>query len=363
MLYNRPSKLARLSALVDKRRLVVVLTVVVALVAIYIFAPMIFQRSEHSEWDKMVETGALNGNPPRMRFSNDFQTIATASLVDGVRVWRASDRRLLDNLGDDSLTPQLEFSRDGRTLAWSHSLSVFFYDMQAGRMVDTPIKAKTWVGAIAISPADYRIVATGSSAVELWSRPLVDAFHHVVADLGHEDAVYTLAFSEDGKLLAAGLSDGTTRIWRLTIVDLPTKDKFEAEQLYSIPDEQGSISALAFSPIGPVVAIGSSEGEIRLVNTGDGTIRQRLSAPGGIFRFAFSPDAQLLAMSHLPWPAKGREQSKVSSQITILRISDGVQLWTSQTTQGVIWDLKFADNGRSFTAGYPDGTVQTQTLP
>jgi WD40 repeat protein len=298
--------------------------------------------------------------PPRLHYSDDFQTISTSSLGDGIRLWSASDKQLLDNVGDDSLTTQMEFSHDGRILAWSNGSYAMFYDLLLGRMSSTPIKAKSWIYSMAVSPVEDTLVATGSSAVELWIRILGDSAHLVVEDFQDRASVFKLAFSQDGQLLAAGLSDGTTHIWQLEFAS-PTK--FEATPLLTVPSTSGEIVALAFPPTGQAVAIANDEGSVRVLNATDGSLLNTFSFHRYVADLSFSPDATVIALGESIVSSDSSYLHRPIGKITAFRISDGMQVWASEEASNGIRDIKFSEDGKSITAGYSDGTVKTYNLP
>lgn len=132
------------------------------------------QRSPSSA---MLDPGSLRA----LRFSPDLGVIATASLNGRIRLWSASDKRMLDELGEGGEAPQLVFSRDGRIFAWSSGPEAFFYDLDLRKPAGTAVKAHSSIYSIAIAP-DNETVATGGSAVELWNRSLGDSANHRLAD-------------------------------------------------------------------------------------------------------------------------------------------------------------------------------------
>jgi WD40 repeat protein/predicted Ser/Thr protein kinase len=104
---------------------------------------------------------------------------------------------------------------------------------------------------------------------------------------GHPDRVRALALSPDGLLLASA-SEATIRLWNLatrTAADHPV-----------LTGNNGDIGALAFSSDGKTLAAGSFDGPIKLWSVPGrqeiGSLKGHLSV---IYGLAFSPDGQTLA--------------------------------------------------------------------
>ncbi len=173
-----------------------------------------------------------------------------------------------------SLGPTLEpidfgnsavFSPKGHLLAFSGVSGVVLYDVaQAAH----PKKAGTMLldaDSVAFSP-DGRLVAVGTSdngSVVLWD--VADPAHPRRIGLpltGFTDRVSAVAFSPDGRTLAAADGAGLVRMWDLTY-------RTEPRPLGSPLSLHGSVvSSTSFSPDSSILATGGADGMVALVDLG-----------------------------------------------------------------------------------------------
>jgi WD40 repeat protein len=109
-------------------------------------------------------------------------------------------------------------------------------------------------------------------------------------NLGH---VFSVAFSPDGKTLAAGSWDGSIRIWEVA----------SGKELHLFQEQKTPVRAVAFSPDGRVLACANEGSGIVLRDTATGNELRRMKGHDGPLTFVqFSPDGKLLA-------SKGYDQS------------------------------------------------------
>ena len=77
---------------------------------------------------------------------------------------------------------------------------------------------------------------------------------HLRTLAGHDDRVWRVAFSPDGRLLATTSADKTARVW----------DPATGEHLRTLAGHEGGVWGVAFSPDGRLLATTSDDRTTRL---------------------------------------------------------------------------------------------------
>ena len=99
-------------------------------------------------------------------------------------------------------------------------------------------------------------------------------------------AVTSVAFSADGRTLATGNADGTTRLW----------DMASHRQIAALTGPTGPVTSVAFSPDGRTLATGNTDGTARLWDMATHRQIAALTGPTGpVSSVAFRPDGKTLA--------------------------------------------------------------------
>ena len=227
-------------------------------------------------------------------FSPDDQVLATADLNGSVYLWNVQTQRLVATLANPSSggVDAVEFSPYGTMLAaGDRNGGTYLWQVSAG---NSPfVLSKTFrchgtsgVNALAFLPTGA-LATSSSGTVCVWAPTtgkVISRFSTVSGD------VSSLAFSQDVRLLAAGTTDGA-----VALIDTATG---EPTGILSTPSGK-AISSVAVSADGKVLAVGDLSGQTELWNLADRRLLGTLADPAsqGVSSVAFSPNGTTLATS------------------------------------------------------------------
>jgi WD40 repeat protein len=162
--------------------------------------------------------------------------------------------------------------------------------------------------------------------------------------LGAPEAyVERVAFSADGKTLAAAQADGRALLWNAQDLDAPPR---------VLEADRWRIEALAFAPDGAMLATGDSQGRVRLWRVADGSLVTTLRKHyQGVTAVQFAPNGRLLATASTDGAI--RLWDLTTGQV---QEREGYYNPATKLTVGA-YSLTFTPDGTALLLGLGDGSI------
>lgn len=252
------------------------------------------------------------------------------------------------------LVMALAWSPDGKALVISAGEDLHIYHLE-GLTRQVSLKTGAFSHSLAFSP-DGRWLAAGSrdGKVRVWD---FQALLSAKADpppflvlLAHKKGVNSVVFSPDGARLASGGNDAVARLWETGTGKL----------LETMIGGTYAVPSIAFAPDGGNLAIINGN-LVRLREVGAGRITGTFRSNAPLFSLSFSPDGQTLAVGDndnqvLLWDSRsafrtGQEKYSIPIQLTGHNGASG-------SFRSLVWRVVFSPDGLLLASAGGDKTVR-----
>ncbi|CUA73482.1 putative WD repeat-containing protein alr3466 [Nostoc sp, PCC 7120] [Rhizoctonia solani] len=336
------------------------------------------------------------GSVRSLAFSPDGLRLVSGSVDGNVRIWEAegfSDEQVVVNQpkGHADWVRSVAFSPCGTYfISGSYDMTVCIWDLQTKQQMGNSLKHNDYVLFVGVSTDSEHIFSiTQDRMIHVWSKQLgqleytigpieTDGQDNVpYADLwpaaflfgskrvicgsesgqiyllegskptcsftGHDDEIWSIAFSPDGHSFTSGAKEGALMIWDST-----------GERLFGpLIGHSGPICSIAYSPDGSHLASGSGDTTIRLWDSLTGTlVGSPFEGHTRVIRsVAFSPDG-----NHL---VSGSEDTTVH----IWGVMDGQSLVVFQAHTDTVLSVAFSPDGTQIISGSSDTTIRLWNAP
>jgi uncharacterized caspase-like protein len=159
--------------------------------------------------------------------------------------------------------------------------------------------------------------------------------------VGHQGAVWSLAISPDGQILASGSDDRRIKLWDVKGGDL----------LKTLPGHGSTVWSVAFSPDGQLVASGGGDASIQLWSISTGTLVRTLSGHAATVRsLSFTPDGQRVV------------SGSDDGTIRLWDVRTGKMLRVLTTGTGEVRVVAISPNGKTLVSGGAEADIQVWSL-
>jgi WD40 repeat protein len=270
------------------------------------------------------------GAPMMVTLRPDNTQFVTAAADGFVKMWDMKSGELLSRYDGYSAA----YSPDGKRLAIVlPNDTVKMIEVGTGKEIPLAGQIDA-IFAIAFNQDGSRLVTTaGDSTPKIWD---AKTGQEMLSLPGHSDFVSSAVFDPTGTHLLTASDDGTARVW----------DTATGEQLLTLSDHPGWVVGAEYSPDAKRLATLSGN-EAYIWDSVDGARLLTLAGhQNAVFAAAFSPDGSRLATGGL------------DRKIIVWDMNTGNELFRLSGHTGEVIDVEFSRDGEHLISSSSDGTVR-----
>lgn len=295
-------------------------------------------------WD--VSTGALRGSIDgyvdgifSVAFSNDGKYLFTGERLSAIRVWDVATTQLIATLVENSgesrykvpgVVERLAISPDSRLMASLTAPDITLWDLPERKQHAVLKNYSIGMSGLVFTPDGSTLISTsGLGALHLWD--VSSETDRVV--LGNSGEVWGISLADNDEFMTVGGSTFRFYNWKtgrqLKALEIPGIQDFDSltdvtyskstrlaaimdtftveiwdvvsgqrRKLHEFSAKHG-LEGLNFDPTGRLLAIGSDQGTVTVLDSESGSVLTTLNMGGqtNIMQIAFSPTGRLLAVA------------------------------------------------------------------
>jgi WD40 repeat protein len=173
--------------------------------------------------------------------------------------------------------------------------------------------------------------------------------HQIETLTGHEAGVLAVAFSPDGKRVAAASADGCIRVW----------ERHTLREVLTLRGATGAVEALAFSSRGDYLASGSADGTVYVWDAVSGQALATLEAhAGGVTGLAFDPLPRAVAGRRRPtWRLASTGRGAADGELKLWGPASDKAVAAKSWLNGPLTAVAYSPDGKWLATVGHDGSV------